>query len=92
MKAHVSSEHSLNKSERFYHFLTCVDLHTYIHTVECEAVLRGFFTEATTAYIKRCIKDATVELWPEAGHLDFGWARSRSVDLYPRLVRLILST
>ncbi|PHJ23079.1 triacylglycerol lipase [Cystoisospora suis] len=60
--------------------------------VRCYHVDSVIFTEATTGYMKRCIKDLTVELWPEAGHLDFGWTHARSVDLYPRLIRLILSS
>ncbi|CBZ49520.1 conserved hypothetical protein [Neospora caninum Liverpool] len=49
--------------------------------------------EASVAYLSACIDKnlLTVQLWPEAGHLDFGWARARRLDLYPELVRRILS-
>ncbi|KFG31844.1 triacylglycerol lipase [Toxoplasma gondii GAB2-2007-GAL-DOM2] len=49
--------------------------------------------EASVAYLSECVDRnlLSVDFWPEAGHLDFGWARARRWDLYPDLVRRILS-
>ncbi|KEP64491.1 UNVERIFIED_CONTAM: triacylglycerol lipase [Hammondia hammondi] len=49
--------------------------------------------EASVAYLNECVDKnlLSVDFWPDAGHLDFGWARARRWDLYPELVRRILS-
>lgn len=81
--------HARTRSVHHRWLRTCSLTHLH-HTCMRSGVVLS--SEATTAYMKRCIKDLTVELWPEAGHLDFGWTHARSVDLYPRLIRLILSS